>query len=126
VAAKPAPPTAPPPTASSPTAPPPTAPPPAPATIGLHVAVTPADAKILVDDKEVAADVELPRDGATHKLSIVKAGYETHHEDVTFDVATQRISVTLDRKAPAKGPSNVTKPKDPKTERIDTQSPYGK
>ena len=99
---------------------------PKPETVSLQFAIKPDTATITIDGTTVeGSEITLPKDSAPHRLEISAKGYESRTEKLVLDMS-QRLSYELDKKSPTARPKvNVTdRPKDPKTNRIDTQSPY--
>ena len=100
-----------------------------PETVTLQFAIKPAAiAKITIDGTPVeGTEVSLPKDAAQHQLVVSAKGYETRTEKLVLDMS-QRLSFELDKKVPdrpvGKAGGNRPTGKDPKTNRIDTQSPY--
>ncbi len=100
-----------------------------PETVTLQFAIKPAAiAKITIDGTPVdGTEVSLPKDAAQHQLVISAKGYATRTEKLVLDMS-QRLSFELDKKPPdrpvGKAGGNRPTGKDPKTNRIDTQSPY--
>ncbi len=109
--------------------PPPKVVPAKPEVVTLQFAIKPADiAKITIDGTPIeGTEIELPRDSAPHELVISAKGYETRTEKLVLDMS-QRLSFELDKKSATSRPTgnlrNRPNGKDPKTNRIDTQSPY--
>ncbi|MBL0214416.1 MAG: serine/threonine protein kinase [Myxococcales bacterium] len=125
----PGPPPSPPPPAVPVADPPPKDPPPkdppAPEMISLQFAIGPAAARprIKLDGKLIdGVEASVPKDAAAHEVVITAPGFEPHTAKVAFDIS-QRISVELPKRI-NRGGSNRPTGKDPKTNRIDTQSPY--
>jgi eukaryotic-like serine/threonine-protein kinase len=106
-----------PPPAPTPTPPPPPA---APATVTIKFAVTPANATIKLDGKDVTGDIVETKDDAEHELSVAAAGYVAHTEKVRFD-ESQRISVTLAKQAKA---TPTVRKTGGKKDKIEVDSPY--
>jgi eukaryotic-like serine/threonine-protein kinase len=110
-------------------APPPAATPPpaAPAQVTLKFMVEPKGAAITVDDKPVEnAELVADPDSVEHTLKVTAPGYKPHEEKLTFD-SNQRLVIHLDRAAkatPPRPPPKKQETKEPKRERIDTESPY--
>ena len=99
--------------------------PPAPEMINLQFSIGPAFARprIKIDGKLIeGVEASVPKDAATHEVVITAPGFEPHTAKVAFDMS-QRISVELPKRI-NRGGSNRPAGKDPKTNRIDTQSPY--
>ena len=93
--------------------------------ISLQFAIGPAAARprIKLDGKLIeGVETSVPKDAAAHEVVITAPGFEPHTAKVAFDIS-QRISVELPKRI-NRGGSNRPTGKDPKTNRIDTQSPY--
>ena len=88
--------------------------------------VEPKGAAITVDDKHVEnAELVADPDSAEHTLKVTAPGYKPHEEKLTFD-SNQKLVIHLDRasKATPLRPPKKQETKEPKRERIDTESPY--
>ena len=99
--------------------------PPAVATITLRFVVEPKQAAITLDGTSVVdGEITVPRDQASHTLTITAPSFATHTEKITFD-ESQKLSFVLPRVSTAR-PTGKDPPtgKDRRTDRIDTQSPY--
>ena len=102
-----------------------------PETITLRFTVEPATATIQIDGKPASTEQTVTKDGGDHQLTITAAGFADYSETITFD-ETQRIKVSLEktRAKPTSRPTTRPKPtttttKPDRTNRIDSQSPYG-
>ena len=94
-------------------------------TITLRFAVEPASAVILLDGAQIkAAELVVPKDGASHTLRITAPGHVAHDETIRFD-ESQRLVVQLRRVVrPVRGNGNDRHKQGSDTERIDSESPY--
>jgi len=98
------------------------APPPKRETVTLKLAVEPASATVTIDGKPVTGgELTAPRDDAKHQLHIAAPGFAPHDEEIDLS-ESQRIAVQL-KKAAHAAPT-TKKPKDPKNDRIESESPY--
>jgi serine/threonine-protein kinase len=90
-------------------------------TITVTFAIDPASAAITLDGAPVAGgQLDLPRDGAIHRLRISAAGYVGYDERLRFD-ENQRLVLALKRVPP----TARTRPRrDPSLDGIESQSPY--
>jgi hypothetical protein len=71
--------------------------------VTITIAVTPAEARILIDGTSAPANpyqVTLPTSGAEHQLVAEAEGYETVSRSVRFD-ESQRLELVLQRSVPA-------------------------
>jgi serine/threonine-protein kinase len=92
--------------------------------VTIRFEVDPANATIVVDGKPIDGDkLEVPKDDKTHEVSITAKGFQTYKEELTFS-ETQKLVVHLDKIGQKPKPRPPIKKRDPKTERIDTKSPY--
>jgi len=98
------------------------APPPKIETVTLKLEVEPASATVTIDGKPVTGgELTAPRDAAKHQLHIAAPGYAPHDEEIDLS-ESQRIAVQL--KKAARAVPTTKKPKDPKNDRIESESPY--
>ncbi|GAC1351696.1 MAG: hypothetical protein NVSMB1_07220 [Polyangiales bacterium] len=68
-------------------------------TTQLYLEATPHNAKLFLDDVSIGnpAKMEPKRDGSTHRLRAEAAGYERKDQSVSFDTASARVIIDLDR-----------------------------
>jgi len=99
-------------------------PPAAPQMVTLKLAVEPASATVTIDGKPVTGgELTMPRDDAKHQLHIAAPGYAPHDEEIDLS-ESQRIAVQLKKAASGRVTTPPKKPKDPKNDRIESESPY--
>jgi eukaryotic-like serine/threonine-protein kinase len=101
-------------------------PPPAPKieNVTLKLAVEPASATVTIDGKPVTGgELTVPRDDAKHQLHIAAPGFAPHDEEIDLS-ESQRIAVQLKKASSGRVATPPKKPKDPKNDRIESESPY--
>jgi hypothetical protein len=82
--------------------------PPGPAMIEVELSVTPARAEVRLDGEVVTWPVELPSDGAEHRLEISARGYQSEERTFTAD-RDQSLEVLL-RRRPRSGQGGTKLP----------------